>query len=70
MKTTLSFFSALVLTLSLSAQNYKVRECVIENSILKEVEVEYNSSTGDKHIMVNGVKTNFQVLPRALPVRD
>ena len=65
MKTTLSFFSALVLTLSLSAQNYKVRECVIENSILKEVEVEYNSSTGDKHIMVNGVKTNFQTFAQA-----
>ncbi len=37
----------------------KIRECVIVNGSLKETEAEYNQATGDRTIVVNGVRKNF-----------
>ncbi len=49
--------AGICLATTCSAQNsYKVRECVVENGVLKEIVADYNAETGDKTIMVNGVK--------------
>jgi|GEM_PF-2087790 len=42
------------------AQNLvKINECIIDQGVLKEIQLDYNSQNGDKSIVVNGVRKNF-----------
>lgn len=44
-----------------NAQNLvKIRECVIVNGALKNVDVDYNPVNGDKTVLVNGATTKFE----------
>jgi hypothetical protein len=50
----------LVIVINTSAQNLvKTRECVIANGQLTEVDVDYNQSTGERTLLVNGVRKDF-----------
>ena len=47
-------------TITSSAQNFrKMRECVVVNGQLKEVEIDYNPATGERTMLVNGVRKDF-----------
>lgn len=48
-----------IATVSYSQQTYKRKECVIVNGQLQIIEYDYNASTGDRTIMVNGVRKDF-----------
>ena len=37
----------------------KITECVIEKGVLKDIEVDYNTATGDRSVVVNGIRKNF-----------
>lgn len=53
---------------SFSQQFSKIKECAIQNGILKDVELDYNPATGDRSIVVNGVRKNFyDVYPKSGP---
>jgi hypothetical protein len=46
----------------------KIKECAIEKGVLKTVEADYNPATGDRSIVVNGVRKNFyDVYPKKGP---
>jgi len=43
------------------AQNIvKINECVISNGVLKMIDVDYDQATGNKTVMVNGVRTPLE----------
>jgi hypothetical protein len=57
-----SYLLSLLLMTSVfaSAQNsYQVRVCLVDNGVLKEVTADYNQATGEKTIIVNGVRKDF-----------
>jgi hypothetical protein len=48
-----------------TAQSYKVQQCLIENGVLKSITTDYDPSTGNYSINVNGSKRPFdEVYPR------
>jgi hypothetical protein len=56
------FILALFLTASVSSQSQnlrKMRECVVINGQLKEIEIDYNPGTGERSLLVNGVRKEF-----------
>jgi hypothetical protein len=62
-KQLLTVLTTLLFVTTIHAQNFrKMQECVIENGTLKTVIVDYDPATGDKSIVVNGVRSSFQSL--------
>jgi hypothetical protein len=57
-----TFILSLLITATVncfSQQYQKMTECVIENGVLKNIEIDYNPATGDRSIVVNGVRKDF-----------
>jgi len=50
---------ALLTVPAFSQQVHKIKECVIENGVLKTIEVDYNPANGERTIVVNGVTKKF-----------
>jgi hypothetical protein len=63
----ISLFLHIVLTGS--AQNFvKMNECVISNGQLKQITADYDPATGEKSVMVNGVRKKMtEVYPKSGP---
>ncbi len=57
---------AFVLYIQATGQDIrKIRECIIEKGVLKEVDVNYNTQTAEKTLVFNGVLTNYNNLEKS-----
>ena len=55
-------FSVLIINNSFSQNLVKIKECALVNGQLKDIEVDYNPATGDKTILVGGVRKDFSAV--------
>lgn len=60
MKTLALLFTIVLFSIQSEAQIRKIRECIIENGVLKEVEGNYNPANGEKTLMFNGKMTDYE----------
>jgi hypothetical protein len=42
-----------------TAQFVKIQECVLDNGVLKQINVDYNRSNGEKSLLINGVRKSL-----------
>jgi len=53
---------------SVAQQFTRIKECVIQNGMLKDVELDYDPNTGDRSIVINGVRKKLEdVYPKTGP---
>ena len=61
MKLFFSICFSLALTSVIAQDKYnQIRECIVQNGVVKEVTVDYNTTTAAKSVVVNGVRKDIE----------